>query len=112
MLRLEAHEGIAYFVAAGETLFPGARELALSEEDSSEHGQAGEENGGTSVPSGEDHEDERRDRDDPGEELLHDPELAPLAESDAKQERRAGVGQRGDETAQEDHVRTRIPDRR
>jgi hypothetical protein len=66
----------------------------------------------SAVAFGKDGDDDRGERDHDGEDVLHDAQLTALAEGHPKQKRRAGIGQRGDETADQDHVRTRIPDRR
>ena len=112
MLRVVAHERVAHVVAAGDAFVPCARELALAEEQAGEHRDAGEEDVRAAAGLGDDGEDERRERDHVHEDLLHESELASLAEERRQTKTPRRLGQRGDETAEEDHVRTRIPDRR
>ena len=99
-----ADDGGAHFVAAGEAFVPGALELALSEEEAGEEGEAGEEHVRAAGGAADDGQDDGGEGDDPLEELLDDAELSALAQGEPKQKRRAGIGQRGDETAEQDHV--------
>ena len=95
----------AHELRALRAIVPRALELLLAEEHSAEKRDPGGENGDASAAR-DDRQHDRGERDPGEEDVLHEAELSSLAKEHAEEKRRAGVGQRGDETAQKNHGRT------